>query len=149
MGTTKYVSDVHLIDRNVELVYNHLSDFQNLSRVLTDELIEKVSGSLPGVSIDNFESDSDSCRFDVSGMGRTEIRVVDRDPHKTIKVQGGGDLPIDLTFWIQLLPMAPYSTKLRLTLQTEMSMMVKMVVGNKLEEGVNRLALVLAGLPYS
>ncbi len=149
MGITKYVSDVHLIDRNVEMVYNHLSDFKNLSRFLTDELIDKVSGSLPGVSIENFESDSDSCSFTVSGIGRTEIRVVDREPHTTIKVKGGGDLPVELTFWIQLLPLAPYETKLRLTLHTEMSMMVKMVVGNKLEEGVNRLATALAALPYS
>lgn len=149
MGTTKYVSDVHLIDRNVEMVYNHLSDFKNLSRFLTDELIDKVSGSLPGVSIENFESDSDSCSFTVSGIGRTEIRVVDREPYTTIKVKGGGDLPVELTFWIQLLPLAPYETKLRLTLHTEMSMMVKMVVGNKLEEGVNRLATALAALPYS
>lgn len=149
MSTTQYVSEVQTIDQNVDIVYAHLSDFQNLSRFLTDELIQKANGAVPGISIQNFESDCDSCSFDVSGIGRAEIKVVDREPPKSIKVKGGGDLPIDITFWIQLLPVTPYSSKLRLTLHTEMSMMVKMVVGNKLEEGINKLAIALSRLPYA
>jgi hypothetical protein len=37
---------------------------------------------------------------------------------------------------------------MRLTLHIEMSMMVKMMAGNKLEEGIDKLADTLSALPY-
>ena len=37
---------------------------------------------------------------------------------------------------------------MRLTLHAEMSMMIKMMAGKKLDEGVNRMADMLAQLPY-
>ncbi len=41
-----------------------------------------------------------------------------------------------------------FSTKIRLTLHAEMSMMIKMLAGNKLGEGIDKLADTLASLPY-
>jgi carbon monoxide dehydrogenase subunit G len=81
-------------------------------------------------------------------MGLAEIRIVEREPAKTIKISSNGSLPVEIVFWIQLLPVAAYETKLRLTLNAEMSMMVKMLVNKKLEDGINRLADMLAALPY-
>lgn len=57
-------------------------------------------------------------------------------------------MPVEIVFWIQLLPVAAYETKLRLTLDADMSMMIKMLVNKKLEEGINKLADMLAALPY-
>lgn len=148
MADNKYVSDIQYIDHNIETVYNYLSDFGNLSRYLTDDILAQLGNKLPQLSINNFESDSDSCRFEVGAFGKAEIRIVERDPHRTIKVQGQGGLPVALTFWIQLLPMEETQTKMRLTLQADMSMMVRMMIGSKLEEGINQLARTLAGLPY-
>lgn len=148
MAGNKYVSDIQYIDHNIETVYNYLSDFGNLSRYLTDDILAQLGNKLPQLSIHNFESDSDSCRFEVGAFGKAEIRIVERDPHRTIKVQGQGGLPVALTFWIQLLPMEETQTKMRLTLQADMSMMVRMMIGSKLEEGINQLARTLAGLPY-
>jgi carbon monoxide dehydrogenase subunit G len=81
-------------------------------------------------------------------MGLAEIRIIDREPHKTIKISSSGSMPVSIVFWIQLLPVSAYETKLRLTLDADMSMMIKMMVSKKLEEGINRLADVLAALPY-
>jgi carbon monoxide dehydrogenase subunit G len=148
MAGNKYVSDIQFIDQNIELVYNYLSNFQNLAKYLSDDILAQISEKVPQVKIENFESDQDSCRFRIGGLGSAELRIVEREPHKTIKVQGQGGIPIELTFWVQLLPLEAAKTKLRLTLQTEMGMMVKMMVGNKLEKGVNQMAEHLARLPY-
>lgn len=148
MGVTKYVSEIQHVNHNIEIIYNYLSNFENLSKYLTDDILATLSEKVPQIKIENFESDSDSCRFTVGSFGNAEIRIVEREPYKTIKVESGGGLPIDLTFWIQLLPVEAYLTKMRLTLQTEMGMMVKMMVGNKLEHGINQLAETLARLPY-
>lgn len=148
MSTTKYVSDVKIINNNQEVVFNYLSNFENLSKYVNEGLLSKMTEQIPQIKISNFESDTDSCRFQIAGMGLAEIRIIDREPHKTVKISSSGSMPVSIVFWIQLLPVSVYETKLRLTLDADMSMMIKMMVSKKLEEGINRLADVLAALPY-
>jgi len=148
MSSTKYVSDVKTVQQNHEIVFNYLSNFENLSKYVNEGLLTKLTEQVPQIKISNFESDADSCRFQIAGMGLAEIRVVERELHKTIKVKSSGKLPLDITFWIQLLPVSDYESKLRITLDAEMSMMIKMMVNKKLEEGINRFADMLAALPY-
>jgi hypothetical protein len=148
MGSTKYVSDVKIIRNNQEVIYNYLSNFENLSKYVNEGLLEKMSEQIPQIKISNFESDADSCRFQISGMGQAEIRIIEREPFKTIKISSSGSLPVSIVFWIQLLSVDAYETKLRLTLDADMNMMIKMMVNKKLEEGINRFADMLAALPY-
>ena len=148
MGTTKYVSDIKVIRNNQEIIFNYLSNFENLSKYVNEGLLSKMSEQIPQIKISNFESDSDSCRFQIAGMGLAEIRIIEREPYKTIKINSSGGIPVGITFWIQLLSVSDYETKLRLTLDADMSMMIKMMVNKKLEEGINQLADMLAGLPY-
>jgi carbon monoxide dehydrogenase subunit G len=148
MASTKYVSDIKIVNNNQEIIYNYLSNFENLSKYVNEGLLAKMTEQVPQIKISNFESDADSCRFQIAGMGLAEIRIIEREAPKTIKVTSSGALPVSITFWIQLLPVAAYETKLRLTLDADMSMMIKMLVNKKLEEGINRMADMLAALPY-
>jgi carbon monoxide dehydrogenase subunit G len=148
MGSTRYVSDIKVINNNQEIIYNYLSNFENLSKYVNEGLLEKMTEQVPQLQISNFESDADSCRFQISGMGQAEIRIIEREPTKNIKIGSSGSMPVGITFWIQLLPTSAYETKLRLTLDADMSIMIKMLVNKKLEEGINRLADMLAMLPY-
>lgn len=148
MSTQKYVSDIKLIEQNQDIVYNYLSNFENLSTYVNEGLLSKINESVPQIKVTDFESDADSCRFNISGMGQAEIRIIEREPAKTIKINSSGGLPIGITFWIQLIPESAYQTKMRLTLHAEMSMMIKMMVNKKLEEGINQLADMLTKLPY-
>ena len=148
MGITKYVSDIKIVQNNQEIIYNYLSNFENLSKYVNEGLLEKMTEKIPQIQISNFESDADSCRFQISGMGLAEIRIIEREPSKTIKVASSGSLPVGIVFWIQLLPVDVYQTKLRLTLDADMGMMIKMMVNKKLEEGINSMADMLAALPY-
>jgi carbon monoxide dehydrogenase subunit G len=144
----KYVSKTQVINHDQQTVYNHLSNFENLAGYLNSGLIEKITKQIPQVKITDFESDRDSCRFKISGFGLAKINIVDRVPFKTIKVQNSGGLPLSFSFWIQLLPVDDTSTKMRLTLHAEMNMMIKMMAGNRLQDGINQLSDTLAGLSY-
>jgi carbon monoxide dehydrogenase subunit G len=148
MSLNKYISDVKLVENNQQVIFNYLSNFENLSEYLNSGLIEKITEKIPQVKITDFHSDKDSCKFNITGLGVAEIKIVNREPFKTIKVESSGGLPLSFTFWIQLIPVDPFKTKMRLTLHAEMSMMIKMMAGNKLEEGINNLAETLANLPY-
>ena len=148
MSTEKYVSEVKLINHNQQIVFDYLSNFKNLSDYLNSGLIEKISQKVPQIKITDFRSDRDSCKFNLTGFGVAEIKIVNREPYKTIKVESSGNLPMNLTFWIQLLPVDAYRTKMRLTLHADLNMMVKMVLGSQLDDGINQLADRLAVLPY-
>jgi len=148
MGLNKYVSEVKEIKHNQQVVFDYLSNFKNLSSYLNSGLIEKITEKIPQIKITDFESDQDSCKFNITGMGVAEIKIVNREPFKTIKVESSGGLPLSFTFWIQLMPVDQFNTKMRLTLHVEMSMMIKMMADSKLEEGINQLADTLSRLPY-
>lgn len=148
MSENKYVSDVKIIPYKDEVIFNYLSDFGNLSKYFNDEILSAISGKIPQLVVRDLQSDRDSCSFEITGLGRSEIRIVERTPFSTIKISGQGSIPLELKFWVQLLPVDESTTKLRLTLHAEMGMMVKMVVGDKLEKGINQLADALAKLPY-
>ena len=148
MAVTKYTSKVTYIEHNQQVVFDHLSNFENLGTYLNSGLLEKITEKVPQVKISDFESDRDSCRFRVTGLGLAEVKIVDREPYKTIKVESEGNLPMGFTFWIQLMPVTAFQTKMRLTLHADMNIMIKMMAGDKLEEGLNQLANTLASLPY-
>ncbi len=148
MSLNKYRSDVKLISHNQQVVFNYLANFENLSGYLNSGLIEKITEKIPQIRITDFQSDQDSCKFNITGLGVAEIKIVNRDPFKTIKVESSGGLPLSFVFWIQLIPVDQFQTKLRLTLHAEMSMMIKMMAASKLEEGINQLADTLSKLPY-
>jgi len=148
MSLNKYTSEVKLINHNQQVVFNYLSNFENLSSYLNSGLIEKITEKIPQIKITDFQSDTDSCKFNVTGLGVAEIKIVKREPFKTIKVESSGGLPLSFTFWIQLIPVDQFQTKMRLTLHAEMSMMIKMMAGSKLEEGINKLADTLSKLPF-
>jgi hypothetical protein len=148
MATNKYISETKIIEYNQQIVFDYLSNFENLGIYLNSGILEKISDRFPQVNISEFKSDRDSCRFEIAGMGTAEIRIVDKDPYKTIKVESEGKLPIEITFWIQLMSANAFQTKMRLTLQAEMNMMIKMMIGDRLQEGVDHLAQTLTELPY-
>ena len=148
MSLNKYTSEVKIIDHNQQVVFNYLSNFENLSGYLNSGLIERITKQVPQIKITDFESNKDSCKFNITGLGVAEIKIVKRESFSTIKVESSGGLPLSFTFWIQLLPVDQYQTKMRLTLHAEMSMMIKMMAGNKLEEGIDQLADTLSKLPY-
>jgi len=148
MSLNKYTSNIKLINHNEQVIFNYLANFQNLSSYLNSGLIEKITEKIPQIKITDFTSDQNSCKFNITGLGVAEIRIVNREPFKTIKVESSGGLPVSFTFWIQLMPVDSFQTKIRLTLHIEMSMIIKMMAGSKLEEGIDKLADTLSTLPY-
>jgi len=56
--------------------------------------------------------------------------------------------PISANLWIQVLPDTAAGTKMRLTLKADLNPMIKMMIGKKLEEGIDKFADMLAMIPY-
>ncbi|HCR91869.1 MAG TPA: hypothetical protein DIW50_15750, partial [Prolixibacteraceae bacterium] len=63
MTISKYISEIKFIDHNQEIVFNYLSNFENLSKYVNEGLLQKVTEQIPQIKISNFSSDKDSCTF--------------------------------------------------------------------------------------
>ncbi len=148
MATSKYISDVKTINHGNEVVYNYLSDFNNLGQFFNEYTLAQISQQIPNGSIENFSSNSESCHFTISSMGEAGLRIIEREPLKMIKITGEGKIPFKVYLWIQILPVAAYECKIRLTLHAELNMMMKMVAGKKMKDGINKLADALTKFPY-
>lgn len=148
MSMSKYVSDIKTVNQNHQLIYNYLSDFRNIAVFFNENTLNMISQQIPKASIENFEADYDSCSFTIASYGEAGLRIIDREPAKTIKITGEGKIPFELFFWIQILPTSAYQSKIRLTLHANLNMMMKMMAGKKLKDGINQLADALCKLPY-
>lgn len=138
---TDYVSKIKHIPAPRSLVYSKLSDLRGLSRI-SEALKHTEAGKVELEVID-----ADTVAFQVPMAGKLSLKIVEREPEGTIKLEAQQS-PLPITLWIQLLELAPADTRLRLTLRTELNFLTKQLVGSKLEEGVEKLADLLASVPY-
>jgi len=151
MGVQKYVSDVRTLSWSNEIVYDRLSNLEFLNFLFNPANLERAKQQLGEKSdkfnIENFSADRDSCRFTISPIGEIGLRIVEREDLKTIKLINDGG-PMSFTIWIQVLPVSSVASKLRLTIHTELNMMMKMMVGKKLKEGINQIAEGFTQIPF-
>jgi len=135
---TDFVSDVQKIPYDASRVFTKLSDLKNL---------EKVQDLIPNGEIKDFVCDSDSCSFQAEKLGKIALRIIERDPAKTIKLVSEQS-PVPFTCWIQLVEESSNDTRLRLTFRADIPFMFKGMVSKPIEKGIRKLAEVLASLPY-
>lgn len=136
-------SNVKHVPYSQERVYNKLSDLNNLEgvRERLDMVKDKLDGKLEDMSFDR-----DSITLKVQGISLT-LRIIEREPLKCIKFEGDKS-PIPLNLWIQILPVTQEEAKMKVTIRAEVNMFMKAMVSKPLQEGVEKLADMLAMLPY-
>ncbi len=126
----KYESKQQQIRRTAEQIYSALSSFNNFTPMIQGR-------------VEEWNADDDVCSFKVKGMP-VRLRMVEREPNKTIKIQGDDGTPIDFTFWLQLKEVAPYDTRMRIVVHAELNMMMRMMIGKKLQGAVDQMAEAIA-----
>lgn len=141
--TVQFESNVKHVPYSQERVYNKLSDLNNLEgvRERLDMVKDKLDGKLEDMSFDR-----DSITLKVQGISLT-LRIIEREPLKCIKFEGDKS-PIPLNLWIQILPVTQEEAKMKVTIRAEVNMFMKAMVSKPLQEGVEKLADMLAMLPY-
>lgn len=135
---TKFESSIHVIPASQEAVYRILSDLNN---------IERVKDRLPAEKVKNLSFDADTLTVEVPPVGKVTLAVVEREPCKCIKF-GTTVSPLPFNLWIQLLPVTESECKMKLTIGMEINPFMKAMVQKPLQEGVEKMADVLAMIQY-
>ena len=123
----EYISKQQQVLRPAEQIYAVISRFDNLTPALADK-------------VEEWQATEDSCSFKAKGF-TVKLRIAEKEAPKTIKIVGGdGGVPMDFAFWIQLHKVSEYDTRLRLVLHIELNMMMKMMIGGKLQGAIDQIA---------
>ncbi len=131
MSLKKYESKQHQILLPAAQIFQMFSNFENLTPALADK-------------VEEWEAHDDRCSFKAKGF-TIRLRMEERVPNKHVKVVADeGGAPMDFAFWMQLHPVSDYDTRFRLVLHVELNMMMKMMVGGKIEDGLNQMAEAIA-----
>ena len=140
MSETKYESKITSAPCSAQQIYRVMSNLQNL---------ERVRDMIPKDKIQEMEIEPDRVRIKVDGLAqKITIAIVDRIENDTVKF-GAEGIPMDANFWIQLKGLAPNDTRIKLTVKADIPMMFKMMIGKKLQDGLDQAADMLAQFPYS
>ena len=137
---TKYESKRVSSTASAEQIYRVFSNLKN---------VERVKDLIPKDKIQEMEISEDQIRIKVDGLGqKITIGIVDRIENDTIKF-GLEGIPMDANFWVQLKQLSENDTRIKLTLKADIPMMFKMMIGNKLQQGLDQAAEMLAQFPYA
>jgi len=123
----KIESKIGKLNKNDSEVYGFLSDFNNFS------------GLMPSDKVKNWEATTDDCSFVIDKMGKVELKIIEKEPHKVIKITSSEKAMISFTLWIQLKQMEVNDTRVKLSLKSKLNPMVKAAAKKPLQDFVDSL----------
>lgn len=135
---SKFESGIKHIPHPQTAVYNALCDLSNL---------DKVKDKLPEDKIKDLSFDSDSLTIGAP-MGSVSMRIIEREEPKCIKFATEKS-PIAANLWIQIVPEGEDACKMKLTIKADINPFIKGMVAKPLQEGLEKIADVLAMIPYN
>ena len=133
----QFESNIKQIPYAQAVVYAQVSDLSNL---------EKVKDRLPEDQVKDMTFTADEVSVN-SPVGEVSLRVIEREEPKCVKFETAKS-PVPMNMWIQLVPMSEESCKMRVTIKADVPIFLKGMVSKPLQEAVEKIADVLAMVPY-
>ena len=135
---SKFESSVKFVPYSQQAVYNNLSDLNNL---------EKVRDRIPEDKINDFSFDQDTVSLNVNPVGELKLRICDREEPKCVKFETVQS-PVPFNVWVQVLPVDEQTSKMKVTVEADIPLMLRAMVSGPLQDGVEKVADALAQIPY-
>ena len=135
---SKYESSIKTVPYPQEAVYRNISDLSNLAR---------IRDRVPNDKIQEFTFDQDSVSVSVPPVGQITLRIVEREEPKCIKFEAVQS-PLPFKLWVQILPIDEQTSKMKVTVDADIPMMLKPMVSGPLNDGVEKVADALALIDY-
>ena len=135
---SKFESSVKQIPYSQTAVYRSISDLSHL---------EKVRDRVPTDKVKEFVFDADSVAVNVPPVGEIRLRIVNREEPKCVKFETVQS-PMPFFLWVQMLPVTETSSKMKVTVEAAIPLMLKAMVSGPLKDAVEKVAEALASIRY-
>ena len=150
----KYESQIKQVPYTQSAVYAKISDLTNLA-VIKDRFDDpNVQAKMPADKIEEIRSavqqmefTTDTVTAPAGPIGTIAVQIVDREPEKCVKFASTNS-PVGFKLWIQVLPISETASKMKVTIDADLNIFMKQMVGPHLQKGVDKFADMLAMIPY-
>ena len=120
-------SRIGVVKQPAEKIYDYISNFNNFRQLIPEDRVK------------DFESTVDTCRFRVEGIGQAGLRIIEKEPHKLIKISSDEETSFDLLLWIQIKELGPGDSRMKITTEVHMNPMMSAMVRKPLKNFVDTL----------
>ena len=127
MSITKIESDKVEIENSAEKIFNYLSDFNNFEKLMPAQ-------------VTNWTSTTDECSFTINGMATIGMKIIDKAPFSKITISSHGKVPFEFQLFVLITEKDQNNCVGQLKFESEMNMMIKMMVEKPLGNFFNMLA---------
>lgn len=118
------------IGRNVEFVFDYVSNFSNFSLMANDK-------------IENFKATEDRCSFTIKGMGDFGLKIIGRIPYEKITVASDPEVqsPMPLNFILNLNfeKTEAYKCNVTAVIELDVPQIMVMMIKKQLEKAADTL----------
>ncbi len=115
------------INNSAENIFNFLSDFNNFQKLMPPQ-------------VTNWTSTQEDCSFTINGMATIGMKIIEKSPFTKITISSNGKVPFDFKLFVLLTEMDAANCIGQLTFESDMNMMMKMMVEKPLTNFFNMLA---------
>lgn len=160
---TKYESQIYTVNATQQHAYErmaNLKNFEALRQIMEQpEFVERLMANVPAEhagkvtpekieevrrQFENVVFSEDAVNFD-SKLGLITLAITEREEPKLVKLQGVGT-PIDVTLWVQLLPLGAYQSKMKVTIGADVNFFIRKMVEKYLKQAPDGIASFLCYL---
>ena len=160
---TKYESQIYTVNATQQHAYErmaNLKNFEALRQIMEQpEFVERLMANVPAEhagkvtpekieevrrQFENVVFSEDAVSFD-SKLGLITLAITEREEPKLVKLQGVGT-PIDVTLWVQLLPLGAYQSKMKVTIGADVNFFICKMVEKYLKQAPDGIASFLCYL---
>ncbi|KPL15282.1 MAG: hypothetical protein AMS23_03960 [Bacteroides sp. SM1_62] len=120
-------SKIGVVKQPAEKIFNYISNFNNFSQLIPEDKVK------------DFKSTVDTCSFSVEGIGQAGLRIIEKEPHKLIKISSDEDTSFDLLLWIQIKELEPGDSRMKITTEVQLNPMMAAMVKKPLKNFVDTL----------
>ncbi len=132
----KIESKTGTIKHSDEVIYNFLSDFNNFEQIV------------PKDKVSDWSSTTDNCSFKVDGIGSAGMKIIEKEPHKLIKITSEGNTPVNFQLWIQLKKIDEWDTRIKITVEPKINPVMLGMVKKPLKNFVDSLIDQVEKIPF-
>ncbi len=124
---TRIESRIGVVKQPAEKIFNYISNFNNFNQLIPEDKVK------------DFESTDDTCRFKVEGIGQAGLRIIEKEPHKLIKISSDEETTFDLLLWIQIKEIEPGDSRIKITTEVNLNPMMATMVRKPLKNFIDTL----------
>lgn len=118
------------IGRNVEFVFDHVSNFSNFSLMANDK-------------IENFKATEDRCSFTIKGIGDFGLKIIGRIPYEKITVASDPEvqssMPLNFILNLNFEKTEAYKCNVTAVIELDVPQIMAMMIKKQLEKAADTL----------